>query len=276
VVDRRCVAGSDVVAVTTVDPLSQAYVGAGARWVSDAELAYAPMARHLVDKSPKPWAGSRVLDAGAGTGAVGELLDERGAAVVAVDLEPSMLTDGRPQRARRVAGDVLVLPFGPKTFDAVVASFVLNHLADPRAGLREFARVTRSGGVVLASVFSVDRSRAKVVIEEQLRSHGWCPPGWYETVQNRANAIGTVEAMYEAAHVAGLVNIDVTIEAVNVRLDDPAGVVQYRLGVPHSAPFVDQLSEPARRALVDAAVAAVARLDEPFRPEVVELTARVS
>jgi SAM-dependent methyltransferase len=158
----------------------------------------------------------------------------------------------------------------------VVASFVLNHLADPRAGLREFARVTRSDGVVLASVFSVDRSQAKVVIEEQLRSHGWCPPDWYVNVQSRANAIGTVEAMYEAAHVAGLVDIDVTVEAVNVRLDDPRRIVRYRLGVPHSAPFVDQLSEPDRRALVDAAVAAVARLDEPFHPEVIELTARVS
>jgi hypothetical protein len=42
--------------------------------------------------------------------------------------------------------------------------------------------------------------------------------------------------MYEAAHVARLVDIDVTVEAVNVRLDDPRRIVRYRLGVPTARP----------------------------------------
>jgi ubiquinone/menaquinone biosynthesis C-methylase UbiE len=257
------------------DPLKQAYAGAGTRWLSDAELAYAPMARHLVDNNPGSWTGSRVLDAGAGTGAVGAVLDQAGATVIAVDLETSMLSAGLSRRRLPVAGDVIALPFGKDAFDAVVAAFVLNHLADPAAGLREFARVTKPGGLVLASVFSADRSEAKVVIEQQLRSFGWQRPDWYTIVQAHAEQTATQEAMRAVAVAAGFSDIDVRAVAVDADLDAEQ-IVQYRLGVPHNARFVDRLDHDLRAELVRAAVAAIAELNEPFRPGMIELVARVS
>jgi ubiquinone/menaquinone biosynthesis C-methylase UbiE len=257
------------------NPMKRAYAGAGTRWLLDAELAYAPMARHLVDNNPGSWTGSRVLDAGAGTGAAGAVLDRAGATVVAVDLETSMLSAGLRRRRLSVAGDVTVLPFGNVAFDAVVAAFVLNHLADPASGLREFARVTRPGGLVLASVFSTDRSQAKVVIEQQLRSFGWQPPDWYTIVQAHAEQTATREAMRAVAVSAGLSDIDVRAVAVDVDLDAER-IVQYRLGIPHNARFVDRLDDDHRAELVRTAVAAIVELDEPFRPDVIELVARVS
>jgi ubiquinone/menaquinone biosynthesis C-methylase UbiE len=46
-----------------------------------------------------------------------------------------------------VAGDALRLPFADASFDAAVATNLLFLLPDPRAGLRELARVTRPGGL---------------------------------------------------------------------------------------------------------------------------------
>lgn len=51
-----------------------------------------------------------------------------------------------------VAGDVTALPFADGSFDRVVASQVLEHLEDPVAALREWARVLAPGGVLLVAV----------------------------------------------------------------------------------------------------------------------------
>ncbi len=49
-----------------------------------------------------------------------------------------------------VVGDAYALPFADAEFDIVHAHQVLQHLADPIGALREFARVTRVGGIVAA------------------------------------------------------------------------------------------------------------------------------
>ena len=45
------------------------------------------------------------------------------------------------------------LPFEDGVFDAALAQLVVHFMADPVAGLREMARVTRPGGVVAACVW---------------------------------------------------------------------------------------------------------------------------
>src|SRR5262249_10918008 len=45
------------------------------------------------------------------------------------------------------------LPFGAGEFDASLAQLVVHFMADPVAGLREMARVTRAGGTVAACVW---------------------------------------------------------------------------------------------------------------------------
>lgn len=106
---------------------------------------------------PKP--GQRILDLAAGTGTSSMPLHDAGALVVACDLSPGMMREGkrlRPQ-LRFVAGDAARLPFPAGVFDAVTISFGLRNLTDPAAGLRELARVTKSGGRLVVCEFSHPR-----------------------------------------------------------------------------------------------------------------------
>ena len=52
-----------------------------------------------------------------------------------------------------VVGSAESLPHEDATFDACLANLVVHFMADPVAGLREMARVTRPGGTVAATVW---------------------------------------------------------------------------------------------------------------------------
>ena len=104
----------------------------------------------------------------------GEALRAQGAHVVAADREFDMARPTAPGPA--VTADVTALPFRDRAFDVVVAAFVVNHLPDPVAGLTELRRVTRRGGAVLASTFSVDRAAAKGAVDEVAAAYGFVAP----------------------------------------------------------------------------------------------------
>lgn len=241
-------------------------------------LAYGPLAQHLVERCPVALRGRTVLDAGAGTGAVGTMLAAAGGSVISCDLEGEMLRSdpGRSGVRHAAIADITALPFRNGAFDAAVAGFVLNHLADPVAGLIEMRRVTRGGGVVLASVFAQDRAPAKEAVDEVLSAHGWQAPMWYEAMRQRAAALATPDRMAAAARHAGIVGAEVDCCEVDVGLDDAALVVRYRLGMPQLSSFLDTLTASAQAALVAEATSAVERTGTSFRPKVVELVARVS
>ena len=100
---------------------------------------------------------SRVLDVGCGPGALTAELTRRVGAerVSAVDPSDSFV---EAARARNPGVDVRAaaaesLPFADGTFDAAVAQLVVHFMADPVAGVREMARVTRKGGTVAATVW---------------------------------------------------------------------------------------------------------------------------
>ena len=256
------------------DLVRGAYQGSARSWADDASLAYIPLARHLVAQLGGRIPGPRALDAGAGTGAAGDLLRELGASVVSVDLEADMLRHRLEERGPAVVGDVARLPLQSGHFDLVVAAFVLNHVADHDAALRELGRVTRPGGVVLASVFANDRSTLKEVVDERLLAFGWSPPEWYTAVRERSEVVGTTERLEARANEAGL-DGSVRSSAVDVGLDTPELVVRYRLAMAHVRGFVAGLPDDARSALVREAVTAVAESNESFRPVVLELVATV-
>ncbi len=101
--------------------------------------------------------GQRVLDVGCGPGALAaELASRVGAdAVSAVEPSESFAAAARERLpevdVRRSAAEEL--PFADGAFDAALAQLVVHFMADPVAGLREMARVTRPGGVVAACVW---------------------------------------------------------------------------------------------------------------------------
>lgn len=102
-------------------------------------------------------AGQRVLDVGCGPGALTtELVARLGpSAVAAVDPSEPFVAAARERHpgvdVRQASAEQL--PFDDDGFDAALAQLVVHFMAEPVAGLREMARVTRPGGVIAACVW---------------------------------------------------------------------------------------------------------------------------
>jgi SAM-dependent methyltransferase len=100
-------------------------------------------------------AGQKVLDVGAGTGALTAELLRRGGEVAAAD--PSQLFVAALERrfpgADMRAATAEDLPWPDESFDAALAQLVLTFMNDAPAGIAEMRRVVRPGGVVAACMW---------------------------------------------------------------------------------------------------------------------------
>ncbi len=103
--------------------------------------------------------GPRVLEIGVGTGK-NLAYYPPGLSITAIDFSAHML-----ERAHQRAGQLQIpvdlcqmdaqqLDFPDHTFDTIVATFVFGSVPDPILGLREAARVTKSGGGYSSSSMS--------------------------------------------------------------------------------------------------------------------------
>ena len=104
--------------------------------------------------------GERALDVGSGPGALTtELVARLGAdSVTAVDPSEPFVAAAQERHPGVTVEQASAerLPFGDDAFDASLAQLVVHFMADPVAGLREMARVTRAQGVVAACVWDHD------------------------------------------------------------------------------------------------------------------------
>jgi ubiquinone/menaquinone biosynthesis C-methylase UbiE len=140
------------------DPHNHKHTGAPAL-LNRSDRFFAPLDRHIVawlQLAP----GSRVLDAGCGSGGMTRLLAQAVGSdgeVTGLDANPQLIEWDRSQgketdEAGQIdfrEGDVLHLPFEDGTFDLVWCSRVVHGLNDQVAGVRELARVVRPGGRVV-------------------------------------------------------------------------------------------------------------------------------
>jgi SAM-dependent methyltransferase len=121
-------------------------------WWNDAFTAF------LVERL-RPRAGNRILDVGCGTG-LAELRLSRlrmsQVTMFGVDIfaERTAIAErtagGHNLRASFAAADARHLPFLDATFDSTFCVAVLQHITDTSRALREFVRVTRPGGRIVA------------------------------------------------------------------------------------------------------------------------------
>jgi ubiquinone/menaquinone biosynthesis C-methylase UbiE len=116
--------------------------------------------------------GQRVLDVGAGTGALTSELVRRGADTAALDPSPPFVAALR----RRLPGvDVQEgpaeeLPWPDESFDAALAQLVLTFMRDAPAGVAEMQRVVRPGGVVAACMWDREGMDMLAAINRTMRA----------------------------------------------------------------------------------------------------------
>jgi SAM-dependent methyltransferase len=134
------------------------------------------------------WGNARgpVLDAGCGIGLFGRLWPEL--ELYGLDASSELLEQAGPGYVVRVEGDVTALPFPDGSLGAVLAINMLHHVIHPELAMREFARVLRAGGTLIA----VDPRRvAPVELAKRLLRRG--DPAYAAT--HRAFAPGEYRAL---------------------------------------------------------------------------------
>lgn len=125
------------------------------RWAELEEKAIENVARY-VDRLAAfmPLVGKRVLDIGCQNGATLVALIERGARATGIEIKPTCVEAAAIRmRCHGVQADVRVgsacaMPYADGSFDAALVSNVIEHVEDPRALIRECARVLVPGGVL--------------------------------------------------------------------------------------------------------------------------------
>jgi SAM-dependent methyltransferase len=223
-----------------------------------------PLAPQLADLAGVA-AGQRVLDVGSGPGALSAELVERLGASAVVAVDPSApFVDALRERLPGVEAaqaSAEALPFGDGSFDAALAQLVVHFMSEPITGLREMARVTRSGGVVAACVW--DHAGGRTPLAVFWRAARELDPD----ARDESGLAGAREG--DLAHLLRQAGLD---DVVATELEAPFAAASFEawwepflLGVGPAGQYVAGLDEEARvalrercRALVPGAPRAVA------------------
>jgi ubiquinone/menaquinone biosynthesis C-methylase UbiE len=117
-------------------------------------------------------AGAEVLDLGCGAGRFCRLAANAGAPVTGIDAAAGMVEIARERvpDGRFDVADIQFLPYEDRSFDVVAAFHSLPFAADPRAALREAARVAKPGGLLFIVVFGREERNELAAVLGAMRS----------------------------------------------------------------------------------------------------------
>ena len=158
--------------------------------------------------------GSRLIDGGCGPGLVAEAFLGAGCEVFGVDLSAEMVRRARQRcarfgaRARFEQRSIFQVEGGG--FDAAVSRYVLHHVEDPHAFIRQQAALVRPGGFVLALDMSGDPDPAR---------HEWAQRIERERDRTHMRAL-TPGELVDAFAAAGLVNLELQEDELDLDFDD--------------------------------------------------------
>lgn len=160
-------------------------------------------------------AGVCVLDVGTGTGTIAAMACARGATVVAVDAEPTMLELARRNAPRADVRHAVLpdLPFPDGEFDVAVANFVINHVGDPLATVMELRRVVRYGGRVAVTIWPYPQPPLQRLWGEVFDAAGAQPPATMPTVAADKNFERSADGLARLLSEARMT--DVACETIN-------------------------------------------------------------
>jgi ubiquinone/menaquinone biosynthesis C-methylase UbiE len=112
-----------------------------------------PEAVHRFLAAVAPCGDERALDVACGPGLLEKAFAPHVREIVGVDLTPAMVNkavvvdrEAGISNAQFEVADALRLPFHADALDLVLTRLALHHMPDPRAAVREIARVLRPGG----------------------------------------------------------------------------------------------------------------------------------
>jgi SAM-dependent methyltransferase len=197
-------------------------------WAQTAEGRIRPLYERVLERlDPRP--GTRLLDAGCGSGLFAAMAADRGAVATGIDAADGLVRYARTARpaARFVVGDIERLPFADGDFGLVTAFNSVLYAAAPRRALAEIARVTSTSGRAVITVGAGPEQGACAALIDPLARLDELPD---RSTLDLADAAAARAALRDAGFDAVAdtdVAFDVEFESVDdaVRAQLPAGPV---------------------------------------------------
>ena len=95
--------------------------------------------------------GSKILDAGCGTGLILRKLPK---GTIGVDINPRNVKRAKKHapKTKVILADIEKLPFSKNAFTTIISTEVIEHQPDPIPTVNELRRVLKPGGVLIGSV----------------------------------------------------------------------------------------------------------------------------
>lgn len=223
---------------------------AAARYTGTFAHATAPFIEPLLEAAGVS-AGTRVLDVACGHGHVAAAAATRGATAQAVDFSSAMVGIARTTYPDIAVseGDAENLPFGARTFGAVVSGFGIHHVPRAVRALAECRRVLKPGGRLAFTVWAtpVDNIAWSLVFDAIAR-HGQRaanapPPG---------GALNQPDHCLRALQLAGFRDRSAEIVRAEWQLPNaPALIAALSAGTVRMAALIDTQQPAALGAIVE-------------------------